>query len=137
MSDEMIELPEGEEPPAEPPVVTPGAVHVMENGVLRDATAVEIAEIASRQIEANRPDAAESVPMLNLHLVLIDDGHLTTVQQMIAGMEGDDGLRARAMWEKAQTARRDNWLVQAMWPNLYEDEAAFNNAWRRAAALDP
>lgn len=133
----MIEFENVPEEAAEPPVVTPGAVHVMENGVLRDATAVEIAEIASRQIEANRPDAVQAVPMLNLHLVLIDDGHLTTVQQMIASMEGDDGLRARAMWEKAQTARRDNWLVQALWPQLYADEAAFNSAWRRAAALDP
>lgn len=136
MSDDVMFFPEDDQPAAEPPVVTPGAIHVMENGVLRNATAEEIAEIEMRQ-GAKGPETVEAVPMLNLHLVLIDDGHLTAVQQMIEGMEGDDGLRARAMWEKAQTARRDNWLVQAMWPQLYEDEAAFNNAWRRAAALDP
>lgn len=135
MSDEVLIFPEDEAPPAEPPVVTPGAIHVMENGVLRNATAEEIAEIEMRQ--GGKSAMQDSVPMLNLHLVLIDDGHLETVQQMIAGMEGDDGLRARAMWEKAQTARRDNWLVQAMWPHLYENEAAFDAAWGRAAALDP
>lgn len=80
------------------------------------------------------PDA---IPMLNLHLVLIDDGHLTTVQEYIASMEGDDGLRAQALWTQALTARRDNWLVNILWPKLYADEAAFNDAWRRAAALNP
>lgn len=79
----------------------------------------------------------EAIPMLNLHLVLIEDGHLETVEQAIAAMSGDAGQRARAYWAKALTARRDNEWVDLLWPQLYPDEAAFNDAWRRAAALNP
>lgn len=82
-------------------------------------------------------DLADEIPMLNLQMILIDDGHLLTAQGIIAAMEGDDGLRAQALWDKAQNARRDNWLVNAMWPQLYASEAEFNAAWRRAAALNP
>lgn len=79
----------------------------------------------------------ESIPMLNLHLVLIEDGHLTTVEQTIAAMPGETGQRARAYWAKALTARRDNEFVNELWPDLYADEAAFDDAWRRAAAMNP
>lgn len=137
MSDDVIEV-----PAAEMPEPTPGAIHVMDNGIVRDATPEEIAEIELRRQQAAAnppPDAllAESIPMLNLQLILIDDGHLLTVEQMLEAMSGDDGLRARALWNKAETARRDNWLVEMMWPQLYTSEADFNDAWRRAAALNP
>lgn len=79
----------------------------------------------------------ESVPMLNLHLVLIEDGHLSTVEQAIAAMPGEKGQRARAYWAKALSARRDNEFVNELWPDLYADEAGFDDAWRRAAAMNP
>lgn len=111
--------------------------HVMDNGELRDATPDEVAEIDQRKADAVAPVLAESIPMLNLHLVLIKDGHLATVEQIIAGLEGEDGMRARAYWAKALTARRDNALVNDLWPVLYQNEAAFNEAWTRAHLLDP
>lgn len=136
MSNESLEWPVNEV--IAEPVVTPGAIHVLDNGVLRDATPEEVAEIQSRQtVPSLPPPESESIPMLNLHLVLIEDGHLLTVEGMINSMEGDEGLRAKALWSKALTARRDNWLVNAMWPQLYGNEGAFNAAWDRAAALDP
>lgn len=101
----------------------------------RDMTPEEIAQQVIDAAAAAAP--VEAIPMLNLQLVLIDDGHLATVQDIIANMEGDDGLRARAHWEKALTARRDNPLVNLLWPMLYENEAAFNDAWARATAMDP
>lgn len=79
----------------------------------------------------------ESVPMLNLHLVLIEDGHLSTVEQAIVAMPGEKGQRARAYWAKALTARRENEFVEELWPDLYPNEAAFDDAWRRAAAMNP
>ncbi|GGY68110.1 hypothetical protein [Pseudoduganella albidiflava] len=79
----------------------------------------------------------DGVPMLNLKLILVDDGKMTSAETIINGMEGDDGARARAYWTAAQTARRDNWLVNMMWPQLYASEEEFNDAWQRAAALDP
>lgn len=87
--------------------------------------------------EPPAPEPAESVPMLSLQLVLIDDGKLTSVEGIINGMEGADGDRARAYWAKALTARRDNYLVNLMWPAIGYDLAGFNDAWARAAALNP
>ena len=86
---------------------------------------------------AGAPILADAVPMLNLQLVLIDDGKLVTVETILGAMEGDDGLRARAYWHKAQTARRDNYLVGELWPAIGYDEAGFNDAWARAAAKNP
>ena len=87
--------------------------------------------------EAPPAPLAESVDMLNLQLVLIDDGKLAQVEAIIGGKAGDDGARARAYWSKARTARRDNYLVAQLWPAIGYTEAAFNDAWRRAAALNP
>lgn len=78
-----------------------------------------------------------AIPMLNLNLVLIEDEHLQTVENIIATMPGAEGQRARAYWSKALTARRDNELVNLLWPQLYASEAEFDSAWARAAALDP
>lgn len=83
------------------------------------------------------PVVAESVPMLNLQLILIEDGKLATVQAILDAMTGDDGAKARAYWLKALTARRDNYLVASLWPAIGYDEAGFNAAWARAAALNP
>lgn len=87
--------------------------------------------------EVPEPEPAEAVPMLNLQLILIDDGKLATVEGIIAAMPGVDGDRARAYWAKALTARRDNDLVAQLWPAIEYTEAQFNNAWARAAALNP
>ena len=87
--------------------------------------------------EAPVAPPAESVDMLNLQLVLIDDGKLAQVESIISEMSGDDGLRARAYWAKARTARRDNYLVEQLWPAIGYDRAGFDAAWARAAALNP
>ena len=93
--------------------------------------------IASHEIVSAPAAPAESVPMLNLQLILIEDGKFGTVEAILSGMEGDDGLRARAYWAKALTARRDNYLVDMLWPAIGYTEATFNDAWTRAAALNP
>lgn len=80
---------------------------------------------------------AESVPMLNLQLVLIEDGKLEAVEAILGSMTGADGAKARAYWLKALTARRDNYLVAQLWPAIGYNEAGFNSAWARAAALNP
>ena len=81
--------------------------------------------------------AIDSVPMLNLEQILIEDGKLAAVQEIIAGMTGDEGARARAYWVRAQTARRDNYLVERLWPLIGYDLAGFNAAWARAAVFNP
>jgi hypothetical protein len=86
---------------------------------------------------ARQPVLAEAVPMLNLKLQLIEDGKLATVEAILDGIAGDDGLKARAYWQNALTARRDNYLVNMLWPALYATEVEFNTAWALAAALQP
>lgn len=103
----------------------------------RDATPEEIAQSDADAIAAAIPRIADSIPMLNLQLILINDDKLTSAEAIINGMEGDEGARARAYWRKALTARRDNYLVNEMWPALGYDLAGFNDAWARAAALNP
>jgi hypothetical protein len=104
---------------------------------VRDMTPEELAQQAIDIAAAAVPAVAESVPMLNLQLVLIEDGKLGAVESLLAGMAGDDGARARAYWAKALTARRDNYLVDMIWPALGYDAAGFDAAWARAAALNP
>jgi len=104
----------------------------------RDSTPAEDAQRVTDMATATAPaPPAESVDMLNLQLVLIDDDKLAAVETIIAGMKGAAGARARAYWTKARTARRDNYLVETLWPAIGYDLAGFNDAWARAAALDP
>jgi hypothetical protein len=88
--------------------------------------------------DSPKPDPlAESIPMLNLQLVLIEDGKLEEAEAAIAAFPGADGQRARAYWNRAMTARLDNDLVQALWPQLYDTQEAFLAAWARGAAMNP
>lgn len=88
-------------------------------------------------LEAPVNTTVEAIPMLNLQLVLIEDGKLAPAENAIMNMPGVEGQRARAYWARAQTARLDNVVVGLLWPQLYEDEAAFLDAWQRAAAMNP
>lgn len=103
----------------------------------RDSTPEEDAQRDLDLVSASAPPPIVAVPMLNLQLILIDDGKLAAVEGIIAGMAGDDGARARAYWTKALTARRDNYLVEQLWPAIGYDLEGFNSAWARAAALVP
>lgn len=83
------------------------------------------------------PRLADSIPMLNLQLVLIEDGKLDEAEEAIAALTGSDGQRARAYWSRAMTARLDNDLVQSLWPLLYASQDDFLDAWSRASAMNP
>lgn len=104
---------------------------------MRDSTPEEDAQRAADIAAAASQPVAQSIPMLNLQLALIDDGKLARAEAIIAEMPGEDGERARAYWAKAMTARLDNDVVQALWPQLYAGEAAFIAAWQRASTMDP
>lgn len=108
-----------------------------ENWVLYKANAARDGLEDADPIVPAPPLLPEAIPMLNLHLALIEDGHMETVEQMLAAGTGAQGARARAYWAKAMTARLDNEVVMALWPVLYGTEEEFHEAWRRAAALNP
>lgn len=119
------------------PEAGPGQVAVPGMPVEVDGAWVQTWTLRDETAEEAAAKIAESVPMLNLQLVLIEDGKLATVQAILDGMTGDDGAKARAYWAKALTARRDNYLVAQLWPAIGYDEAGFLGAWARAAALNP
>jgi hypothetical protein len=104
---------------------------------LRNSTPDEDAQRAADIAAAAVQPVPQSIPMLNLQLALIDDGKLGQAEAIIADMPGEDGQRARAYWARALTARLDNDVVQALWPQLYDDDEAFLAAWQRAATMDP
>ena len=119
------------------PVVGPGQVAEAAAPVLIDDVWTEVWVVRDETADEAIAKIAEAIPMLNLQLVLIDDDKLDTVKATLDSMEGADGAKARAYWIKALTARRDNYLVNLMWPLLYTSEAEFNAAWARAAAMNP
>lgn len=119
------------------PVVGPGQVAEAQAPALIDGVWSEVWTVRDETEAELLARLPESVPMLNLQLVLIEDGKLATVQAILDGMTGADGAKAQAYWAKALTARRDNYLVAQLWPAIGYDEAGFNDAWARAAALNP
>jgi hypothetical protein len=104
---------------------------------VRDSTPAEDAQRTLDITAAAAEAAPASIPMLNLQLALIDDGKLAQAEAIIADMPGGDGQRARAYWARAQNARLDNEVVGILWPQLYDSEDAFKEAWHRAAEMNP
>lgn len=119
------------------PVVGPGQVAEVAPPVLIDEVWSEVWVVRDETPEEAAAKIVEAVPMLNLQLVLIEDGKLETVEAILNSLTGAEGAKARAYWLKALTARRDNYLVAQLWPAIGYDEAGFNAAWARAAALNP
>ncbi|MBZ2208466.1 hypothetical protein [Massilia soli] len=119
------------------PAAGPGQVAVPGMPVQLDGEWMQTWTLRDETPEEAAAKIAESVPMLNLQLVLIEDAKLDTVQAILDSMTGADGAKARAYWAKALTARRDNYLVAQLWQAIGYDEAGFNAAWARAAALNP
>lgn len=128
MSDELIEV-----PASEPPVVTPGAIHVMEDGVLRDATPAEIAEIYERANPA--PVVPDRIPMLNAHLELVEAGWMPAIRQFIEEMLPDEERAlAQVYWDKALTMERNHPLVLAIPAAIGKTPEEVDELFIRAAA---
>jgi hypothetical protein len=81
---------------------------------------------------APEPTVPESVPMLNACLVLIQAGYWDDVRSFVAAQ----GQLAVAMFERAQTMRRDNGLVNA-WAQARGKTGELDGLFIAAAALNP
>lgn len=73
-------------------------------------------------------EVPEWIPMLNAHLVLIEDGWMPDVRAYLDGLTGIEGEQARAYFDKAQTMRRDHPLVQGFPRTDAEKDALFIKA---------
>jgi hypothetical protein len=56
----------------------------------------------------------ESVSMLNVHLALIEAGHMEKVEAHLSSLDGVAGQQARAVFRLAQQVRRDHPLVDTL-----------------------
>ena len=89
-------------------------IKVMDNGVVRDATGEEIAEIEARQAAIVVPAVPQQVTMRQARLALLKSGQLATINSAIAGMAGPTGDQARIEWEFSSEVKRNQALVVAM-----------------------
>ncbi|MEH6435775.1 hypothetical protein [Massilia sp. DD77] len=108
----------------------------MDSGVERDCTPEEIAEIDERRAQAARPVVPDRIPMLNAHLVLIDEGWMPELRAFLDTMPGPEGEKARAYFDKALTMARDHDLVLAIPAVLGKTEAEVDQLFIKAGALN-
>jgi hypothetical protein len=104
---------------------------VMVDGVVRDATPAEAAEIAAREQQAQQPTVPDEVTCRQGYLALFDAGVTEAMieAKMAELMEGKVLERALLDRRTASTFRRDNPLVQLIGAAFDLDiDALFINA---------
>lgn len=75
------------------------------------------------------------VTMRQARLAMFQAGILTSVDAAIAGMEGDEGEKARIEWQYAQTIDRDHPLVTSLSSVLSISESQMNELFATAQQL--
>lgn len=109
---------------------------VLDNGVVRDATPEEAAEIEARANTPQVPVVPESVAMWQARAVMIEEGILDTILAVLAAIEDEQARKlAQAKFEYSNTVRRDDPLVTLVIPALGKSEAEIDAMFIRAAAL--
>ncbi len=108
-------------------------VQVMADGVVRDATPNEAADIRQRQSAAQNVVIPRAVSMLQARLALIDAGLFGQVDSHIQQMTGQPGEAARAYWQFATRVLRDDPLVNEMSRVLKLDSAALDQLFLNAS----
>lgn len=93
---------------------------------------------AGEQPDVEMPVAIpDSVPMLNAHLLLIREGKLGQLIELVAALPDPDRQEVEAYLNLAQTFRRDNKWVQQFGPVLGYTPAGMDQFFILAAALNP
>lgn len=109
------------------------------DGVIYPVSVVGAAQTAqgAPEITPASPAVPQSVPMLNAHLILIADGKMTALLDLVASLPDDERLEATAYLNLAQSCRRDNkWVIQ-LGPELGYDSAGLDQLFIRGDALNP
>lgn len=111
-------------------------VQVNVNGVMRDATPAEIAEIEARKAAAQVPVVPASIPMLNAHLVLIEAGWLPLIEAHIENMPPAERATTNAYLNLAPLMHRNHPLVLSIPAALSKTEAEVDALFIAAGKLD-
>ena len=110
-------------------------VQVMVDGVVRDATPEELAEIEARAAAANQPTVPQEVSMRQARLALLARGVLGQVDAAIESLPSQDCETARIEWDYSSVVSRNSPLVVLMGAALGLDGAALDELFITAATL--
>lgn len=108
---------------------------ILDDGVERDATAEEIAEIEARKAAAVAPQVPQQVTMRQARLALLHAGLLDNVGEAIDSLPSPDKEVARIEWDYSSAVERNRPLVDMIGAALGLDAAALDTMFVTAAAL--
>ena len=110
-------------------------IQVMVDGVVRDATPEELAEIEARAAAANQPTVPQEVSMRQARLALLGRGVLGQVDAAIDALPSPDSEAARIEWDYSSVVARNSPLVTMMGAALGLESAALDELFITAARL--
>jgi len=110
-------------------------IQVMVDGVVRDATPEELAEIEARAENAAQPTVPQEVSMRQARLALLARGVLGQVDAAITSLPSPDSEAARIEWDYSSVVARNSPLVTMMGAALGLDAAALDELFITAARL--
>ena len=110
-------------------------IQVMVDGVVRDATTEELAEIEARSAAESAPAVPQEVSMRQARLALLGRGVLGQVDAAINSLPSPDSEAARIEWDYSSVVARNSPLVTMMGAALGLDAAALDELFITAARL--
>jgi len=110
-------------------------IQVLVDGIVRDATPEELAEIEARAAEANQPTVPQEVSMRQARLALLGRGVLGQVDAAIDSLPSPDSEAARIEWDYSSVVARNSPLVTMMGAALGLEAAALDELFITAARL--
>ena len=110
-------------------------IQVMVDGIVRDATPEELAEIEARAQDATQPTVPQEVSMRQARLALLGRGVLGQVDAAIDSLPSPDSEAARIEWDYSSVVARNSPLVTMMGVALGLDSSALDELFISAARL--
>jgi len=110
-------------------------IQVLVDGIARDATPEELAEIEARAAAANQPTVPQEVSMRQARLALLGRGVLGQVDAAIDSLPSPDSEAARIEWDYSRVVARNSPLVTMMGAALGLEAAALDELFITAARL--
>ena len=110
-------------------------IQVMVDGIVRDATPEELAEIEARAQDATQPTVPQEVSMRQARLALLGRGVLGQVDAAIDSLPSPDSEAARIEWDYSSVVARNSPLVTMMGAALGLEAAALDELFITAARL--
>jgi hypothetical protein len=110
-------------------------MRILVDGVEREMTALEEEAFLTQRAADLVPDVPDMVTMRQARLALLESGLLASVNDLIAGLEGDAGEAARIEWQFAREVARAQPLVLTLAPQLGLTDGQLDALFIRAAQL--